>query len=79
MNRIKSLFFLVALLVAPLLASAQDIGVEMADKLRSNGKIYVVVACVFVIFAGIIIFMIMLDRKLRKLEKIQRLEDKNRA
>jgi hypothetical protein len=41
----------------------------MADEMRSNGKIYVVVAVMLTIFMGIIIYLIRLDRKITKLEK----------
>lgn len=41
----------------------------MADEMRSNGKIYVVVAVLTTIFLGIILYLIRLDRKLSKLEK----------
>ena len=47
---------------------------EMADIMRSNGKIYVVVAILTVIFIGIVVYLFALDRKLNKLEKI--IEDK---
>jgi len=43
--------------------------VEMADTMRANGKIYVVVAVLAIIFAGIVVYLVGLDRKLRKLEK----------
>ena len=43
--------------------------VEMADSMRSNGRIYVVVAVILTIFAGIIIYLIRLDKKITKLEK----------
>jgi len=42
---------------------------EMADLMRSNGKIYVVVTVVSIVFTGIIVFMLMLDRKIRRLEE----------
>lgn len=42
---------------------------SMADEMRSNGKIYVVVAVLVTIFIGIIIYLIRLDRKLTRLEK----------
>lgn len=42
---------------------------EMADALFENGKIYVVVAVVAVIFAGIIIYLISIDKKVSKIEK----------
>lgn len=43
--------------------------VEMADTMRSNGKIYVVVAVLSAIFVGIVVYLVMLDRKISKLEK----------
>lgn len=42
---------------------------SMADEMRSNGKIYVVVAVLVTIFIGIILYLIRLDRKISKLEK----------
>ena len=42
---------------------------EMADTMRSNGKIYVVIAVLATIFAGIVAYLVMLDRKIGKLEK----------
>ena len=43
--------------------------VEMADNMRAEGKIYVVVAIILVIFAGIAIYLFSIDRKLSRLEK----------
>jgi CcmD family protein len=48
---------------------AQDNGIEMADALRSNGKIYVVVVCIVIILLGLLIYLFSLDRRLKKLEK----------
>ena len=48
---------------------AQETQPEMADALRKDGKIYVVVLVLATIFAGIILFMVRLDRKISKLEK----------
>lgn len=53
--------------VSPLTLLAQE--VEMADRLRSSGKIYVVVAIVLVILLGLIGYLISLDRKVSRLEK----------
>jgi tRNA(Phe) wybutosine-synthesizing methylase Tyw3 len=55
-------------LFTSLLASAQGT-TEMADTMRSNGKIYVVVAVILTIFAGIILYLVRMDRKLTRLEK----------
>ncbi|RSK32339.1 CcmD family protein [Hymenobacter metallilatus] len=42
---------------------------EMADALRQSGKIYVVVAVIAVVLAGLLFFLVSLDRKLTRLEK----------
>ena len=43
--------------------------VPMADKMREDGKIWVVVLVVAVVFAGIAINMLRIDFKLKKIEK----------
>ena len=63
----KAGFILFSLFLA--LAVAAQEKVEMADTMRSNGRIYVVVAVVLTIFAGIILYLVRLDRKISKLEK----------
>ncbi len=52
-------------------AMAQPNDVEMADGLRADGKIYVVVLVLATIFAGIIALLVRMDRKITKLEKEQ--------
>ncbi len=42
--------------------------VEMADTMRSNGKIYVVVAVCLVILVGLFLYVLKLDRKMRRME-----------
>jgi hypothetical protein len=42
---------------------------EMADTMRSEGKIYVVVTILLIIFAGLITYLVMLDRKVSRIEK----------
>jgi len=70
----KSLFALL-LLCAPGLASAQN--AEMADAFRSEGKIYVVVAIILIVLAGLIIYLFLLDKKMNKLE--QMIKEKNQT
>ncbi len=43
--------------------------VEMADVLRSNGKIYAVVAVCLTILIGLFIYLFILDRKIKNFEK----------
>ena len=63
-KRIVTIIFL--LLITPLLASAEP---EMADSMRANGKIYVVVTVLATIFAGIFAYLVYIDRKITRLEK----------
>ena len=43
--------------------------VQMADTMRSNGRIYVVVAVILTILIGLILYVLRIDRKISKLEK----------
>lgn len=43
--------------------------VEMADRLRSDGKIYIVVGVLVTILLGIVVYLIMIDRKVSDIEK----------
>ncbi|WP_251047183.1 CcmD family protein [Hymenobacter sp. ISL-91] len=67
----QGLLVLLALLLPLWQAAAQSPGAqpEMAEAMRQNGKIYVVVAVIAVVLAGLLLFLISLDRKLSRLEK----------
>ena len=65
MNRIFSLIMI--LLASVVSASAQN--AEMADGMRSEGKIYVVIAVIAVIFVCLLFFLVYLERRISKLEK----------
>ncbi len=43
--------------------------VEMADALRQDGKIYVVVIVLLTVLGGVLVYLVSLDRKVSKLEK----------
>ena len=43
--------------------------VEMADALRSSGKIYVVISTIVIIFIGLAIYLFSIDRRLKKIER----------
>ncbi|RDB05086.1 CcmD family protein [Runella aurantiaca] len=64
-------FFLFTLVTNVNLFAQQSVveEVAMADQMRADGKIWVVVAVISVIFAGIITFLVNIDRKVSKLEK----------
>ena len=48
--------------------SAQNQVPQMADTFRSEGKIYVVVLVLSIVFACLATYLVIIDRKLRKLE-----------
>lgn len=66
-------FFLCWLLCLPALAQEE---VEMAKALRESGKIYVVVGVVVLIFIGMVIYLIKLDRKVSQIEREQNASEK---
>jgi len=66
----KKLTFLMLMLLSFTTVFAQaDQPVEMADAMRSSGKIYVVVAVIAIIFAGLAIYLFAIDRRLKKIER----------
>jgi CcmD family protein len=64
----KIMLLLVAMTTTTILF-AQDKSTEMADTMRSNGRIYVVVAVVLTILIGLVLYIVRLDKKITKLEK----------
>ena len=65
----KIILSLCLIFYSSLTFSQQTQDVEMADQMRSSGKIYVVITVLAVIFAGIVAYLVNIDRKLSKLEK----------
>ncbi len=55
--------------MTPMCASAQAQAVEMADRMRSEGKIYVVVAVLCTILAGLLLYVYSLDRRVTRMEE----------
>ena len=62
----KSIALLLCILYS-IFSYSQD--VEMADGLRSSGKIYIVVGVLVTILLGVIVFLMMIDRKVSDIEK----------
>ena len=71
MKKIKCVLALIGLPLLTVITLAQADGnkVEMADTMRSNGRIYVVVAVVVVILIGLVLYLVRLDKKITRLEK----------
>ena len=47
----------------------QNSNVQMADKMRSEGKIYVLVSIIGIVLGGILVYVVQTDRKISGLEK----------
>ena len=60
---------LLSLFVALAMNSTAQPVVEMADTMRAEGKIYVVVAVLSTVFVGLAAYLFFLDRRVSKLEK----------
>jgi hypothetical protein len=67
MINLKSLLLCIGCFLISLAGYAQD--QYRADTMRSNGRIYVVVAVALTILIGLILYLVRLDKKISKLEK----------
>ena len=64
-KKIITFLFLFATVFAKAQSEAQP---EMADAFRADGKIYVVITVIGMIFLALVVFLVILERKLKKLE-----------
>jgi len=69
MKLLKKIVLLLFIVFVATTAFAQDDKVEMADVMRSNGKIYIVVTICLTILVGLFFYVFTLDRKISKFEK----------
>ena len=67
MKKLVSLVIMMLCFVAVKAQNGQD--VEMADTMRSSGKIYVVIGTIVIVFTGLAIYLFSIDRRLKKIEK----------
>lgn len=68
----KKLVYLMLFMLSGTVVQAQDF--EMADVMRSNGQIYVVVGIILIVLLGLFTFLFTLERKIKRLEN--KLNDK---
>lgn len=68
MKKVRLYLFTFTLSLITLISRGQP-DAEMADVMRSEGKIYVVVAIMLVILIGLLFFLYRMDRKITDLEK----------
>ncbi len=65
----RSIYLLFLQILGTVTVLAQTNGAEMADVMRQSGKIYVVVAVILIVFIGLVLYLIHLDRKIKQLEQ----------
>jgi CcmD family protein len=65
----KFLLFAIFCLSYLVVNAQQAQPIEMADEMRSSGKIYVVITTLVIIFIGLSIYLFSIDRRLKKIEK----------
>jgi len=73
MRKIKTLFSLFILLLNTMFVQAQEGAgkTNFGETMRSNGRIYVVIAVILTILIGLILYIVRLDKKMSKMEKEQ--------
>lgn len=72
MNRLRSLITVLFLFCCTAcFAQGGSSQSAIGETMRSNGRIYVVIAVILVILAGLILYVVRLDRKMTRLEKGQ--------
>lgn len=64
----KLIFTMITLLCISMLSYGQQAEIEMADVLRSSGRIYVVVAVIALLFIGFMLYLFSLDKRIKKIE-----------
>ncbi|HWR32911.1 MAG TPA: hypothetical protein VN451_05275 [Chitinophagaceae bacterium] len=69
MAPLRTIAMLVLLMLSSAIVFAQGDKGVMADTMRSNGRIYVVMAVVLTILIGLILYVFRLDKKISRLEK----------
>ncbi len=69
MNRFSRIVLLIICMICTFQAQAQEQTADMADVMRSNGKIYVVVAVCMTILMGLFLYVWNVDRKISKMER----------
>lgn len=71
MKILSRLFSLIVLSLCSFLSFAQGPSGQstIGSTMRSNGRIYVVIVVILVILAGLIIYLVRLDKKISRFEK----------
>ena len=71
MQKTRTLFTLLSILMTTMFVQAQEGTGKtiVGETMRSNGRIYVVLAVMLTILIGLILYLVRLDKKISKVEK----------
>ena len=69
MSKFKYIIAMICAIVTSSWVQAQEAKTAFGETMRSNGRIYVVIAVMLTILAGLILYLVRLEKKLGKLEK----------
>ena len=65
-KRVLSFIFILLSLVSN---SQEASSPQMADVMRENGKIYIVISVIGLIFLALVLFLVVIERRVKKLEE----------
>jgi len=69
MRNFKAVMLVLVFVNLPAILFAQAKQTQFGELMRSNGRIYVVVAVMLTILAGLIIYLVRVDKKISRLER----------
>ena len=67
-NKMRTILTLILSLISTATVWAQGNDIEMAEMMRSDGKIYIVISVLMIIFIGFIVYLKRLDSRITKME-----------
>ena len=70
-QKIRTILYFFILALSTIVVKAQEgtAKTDFGETMRSNGRIYVVIAVILTILIGLILYVVRLDRKMSKMEK----------
>ncbi|MFT4524399.1 MAG: putative permease [Granulosicoccus sp.] len=68
-DKMRTILTLILSLISTVSVWAKGNDIEMAEMMRSEGKIYIVIGVLMIIFIGFIFYLIRLDSRITKMEK----------
>ncbi len=71
-KKINTFLFTMLMLLSGITTFSQEKQSGLGEVMRSNGRIYVVLGVMLIILAGIILYLVRLEKKINRLEQEQK-------